>query len=333
MKKILNIIVLAVILIGFTTLNNCIKVDSAVTDIKPPGGVTTSGVLATSSNGAVLAGYVGDMGGAGFYVRGVCIDTIPDPDIPTVEIFNGETHYLYLEGIKIFNPGSFIKGLGSLLANTTYFARTFAVNEAGITYGNQIDFTTNPLISDVEGRTYGTASIGTHVWLTNNLETNKFNDGEPIPFVESISEWRILTGPGHYVFSWSGVDDWWQETLYNWHSANTGKLCPVGWHIPTCDEWKVFADYVGLRSNEWGNFKQAYNFCIFKADKTVIMDTINGIKGWNTINDGAGLEPQWWSSTSSGCDSALYFTLVAEKEMIPEYNKKYGLPVRCIKDN
>ena len=200
MKIILNIIVLAVILICFTTLNNCKKgEDSIITEIKPPGRVTTSGVLATSSNGAVLAGYVGDMGGAAWYVRGVCYDTIPDPDTPTVfSVYDPRTLYSLRE--KIRNPGSFIEGFNHLLPNTTYFARAFAANEAGVTYGDNINFITDPLISDVEGRAYGTASIGTQVWLTENLETTKFNDGEPIPFVDSFPEWRILTSSGLLCF-------------------------------------------------------------------------------------------------------------------------------------
>ncbi len=340
MKKILNIIVLAVILICFTTFNSCKKDDSDITEIKPPGRVTTSGVLAISSNGAVLAGYVGDMGGAGFYVRGVCIDTIPDPEIETVWYFNefghNDTIYLYLVGEKNFTPGSFVEGFNHLLPNTSYYARAFAVNEAGITYGKQITFTTNPLISDVEGRTYGTASIGTQVWLTENLETTKFNDGEPILFVESLPEWRILTSPGYYAFSWiSPPNEYWEgdewgETLYNWHSVNTGKLCPVGWHVPAWEEWKVFADYVGLSSNDPVNFYWIYDLNLFTANNTVMRDTIDGIKGWRDVY--ADLSPQWWSSSFSCYDSAWYFTVDIKKAMISEYNKKYGLSVRCIKD-
>ena len=351
MKKILNITVLAVILICLATLNNCKKgEDSIIAEIKPPGRVTTSGVLAISSTGAVLAGHVADIGGAEFYVRGVCIDTKPDPDTLIVWYEHksdyNQTHdtiyhyldtiYLYLVGEKIFNPGSFIEGLGSLLPNTTYYARAFAVNEAGITYGNQLNFTTNPLISDVEGRTYGTASIGTQVWLTENLETTKFNDGEPISFVESLPEWRILTGPGYYAFSWisppyeNGEWDEWSETLYNWHSVNTGKLCPTGWHIPTWEEWEVFADYVGFSSNDLVNSYWIYDLNLFTAVNTVMRDTITGIKGWRETY--SELKPQWWSSSFSCTDSAWYFTLDLKKAMISEYNKKYGLAVRCIKD-
>jgi len=341
MKKILNIIVLAVFLICLTTLDNCKKgEDSIITEIKLPGRVTTSGVLAISSTGAVLAGHVADIGGAEFYVRGMCIDTNSDPDTSTVWYFNefghNDTIYLYLVGEKIFNPGSLVEGFNHLLPNTTYYARAFAVNEAGITYGKQITFTTNPLISDVEGRTYGTACIGTQVWLTENLETTKFNDGEPISFVESLPEWRILTGPGYYAFSWSWqlpeVEEGykWSETLYNWHSVNTVKLCPIGWHIPTWEEWEVFADYVGLSSNDLANSYWIYDLNLFTAVNTVMRDTITGIKGWRETY--AELKPQWWSSSSSCKDSAWYFTLDLKKAMLSEYNKKYGLAVRCIKD-
>ena len=341
MKKILNIIVLAFLIIGFTTLTNCKKEDSAVKEIKPPGKVTTSGVLATSStNGAVLAGYVGDMGGAVFYVRGMCIDTIPNPEIETVWYAHEDTTYLYLEGEKIFNPGSFLEGSGSLLPNTTYYARAFAVNEAGITYGNQIYFTTDPLISDVEGRTYGTASLGTQVWLTGNLETTKFNDGEPIPLVENFSEWRMLTSPACYVFSWSLPDmivdsfffpgDSWHETLYNWHSVNTGKLCPAGWHVPDWKEWEIFADHIG---NDLGNSYWIKVHDLLTIENTIIRDTKDNIKGWHDFLHTPVLKPQWWSSDVSGPDSAWYFTLDLYSGILSEYNKRNGLPVRCIKDN
>jgi uncharacterized protein (TIGR02145 family) len=334
----LNIIVPGVILICFTILNNCKKgEDSTITEIKPPGKVTTSGVLAISSNGAVLAGYVADMGGAAWYVRGVCYDTIPDPDTPSVfSVYDPRTLFSLRE--KIRSTGSFIEGFNHLLPNTTYYARAFAANEAGVTYGDNINFTTDPLISDVEGRTYGTANIGTQVWLTKNLETTKYNDGKPNPLVEGFSEWRLLTSQGYYVFSWSRLPteydedrDEWSETLYNWHSVNTGKLCPAGWHVPTYEEWNVFADYVGLSSNDPVNFYWIYDLNLFTANNTVMRDTIDGIKGWR--DDYADLNPQWWSSIFSCYDSAWYFTMDLKKAMLSEYNKKYGLPVRCIKDN
>ncbi|MDR0517799.1 MAG: fibrobacter succinogenes major paralogous domain-containing protein, partial [Fibromonadaceae bacterium] len=33
--------------------------------------------------------------------------------------------------------------------------------------------------------------------------------------------------------------------LYNWYAVNTGKLAPKGWHIPSDEEWKILADYLG----------------------------------------------------------------------------------------
>lgn len=46
--------------------------------------------------------------------------------------------------------------------------------------------------------------------------------------------------------------------LYNWYAVNTNKLAPIGWHIPTKEEWTCSVtftmDYSFLYSDEmtWG---------------------------------------------------------------------------------
>jgi methyl-accepting chemotaxis protein len=32
--------------------------------------------------------------------------------------------------------------------------------------------------------------------------------------------------------------------LYNWYAVNTGKLAPVGWHVPTDDDWTILENYL-----------------------------------------------------------------------------------------
>ncbi|MGQ9621044.1 MAG: FISUMP domain-containing protein [Bacteroidales bacterium] len=31
----------------------------------------------------------------------------------------------------------------------------------------------------------------------------------------------------------------------NWYVVNTGLLCPVGWQVPTMEEWKTLINYLG----------------------------------------------------------------------------------------
>jgi uncharacterized protein (TIGR02145 family) len=332
MREILNLIPLVCLLTGFATLDSCKKEeDSTVPIVEPPGGVITNPVTAIASYEAIAGGSVYYSGGSEKMFRFVCWNTKPDPDTSSLPWLR------YITNAND-NPGSFTTNIGKLLPNTTYYVRAFAFNEAGITYGNQVYFTTNPDVSDIEGNTYGTTNIGTQVWMTENLRTTKYNDGEPIPLVTKLSDWRTLSGPGYYPVYF--IDPFWQDTsivatLYNWHSVNTGKLCPVGWHVPTDAEWLLLPLYIGpdiLCSNEeWNNWEQTYaNAYLFHAKNTVIRDTLTGTIGLQ-IGGNQTLTPQWWSATSSGSHTAWYFILDPEM-MRQKYSKKYGLAVRCVKD-
>lgn len=327
MKKVLSLIISVCFVTCFVALNSCNDKEDETTIIEviPISNVTTKPVSAFSSTQAIAGGVIGDNGRALSIVRGLCWNTEPDPD--TTFFFIDET---------VTDPGSFTWVIGPLLPDTTYYIRAFAANEAGITYADEVSFTTNPGLTDIEGRTYGTTNIGPQVWMTENLETTEYNDGESIFLIEDFSVWKTFGEPGYFLFSYR--DPWFDfidtvATLYNWYSVNTGKLCPVGWHVPTDAEWLALAIYVGpdiLCSNEWDNFEQSYAYSyLFTAMNTVMLDTIDGIKGWNF--DEAELTPQWWSSTSSSNFRSWYFIL-NPKVMRLEYSKKYGLPVRCVKD-
>ena len=328
MKKVICLIVPVCFMTCFAVLNSCNEKEEepTITPVVPITDVVTKPVSAISSTYAITGGDIGDNGGALSMFRGLCWNTESDPD--TSSFYIDET---------VVNPGSFTYRIGPLLPSTTYYVRAFAANEAGITYGDNVIFTTNASLSDIEGRTYGITNIGTQVWMTEDLATTKYNDGTSIPLVNDRTDWNILSGPGYFLFS--SINLWCDciepvKTLYNWYSVNTEKLCPVGWHVPTDVEWLVLAIYVGpeilCSYSIWGNLEQTYsNSYIFNAGNTVILDTIDGIKGWK--NYGAELTPQWWSSNSSGNYSAWYFIL-NPKIMRLEYSKKYGLPVRCIKD-
>jgi uncharacterized protein (TIGR02145 family) len=96
----------------------------------PPVLSTTSATEITSKT-AVLGGVITDDGGAAIILKGVCWNTSENPTIDNLKtIESGESL-------------SFVSNLLQLTPATLYYARAYATNSSGISYGNSVSFTTH----------------------------------------------------------------------------------------------------------------------------------------------------------------------------------------------
>jgi len=105
------------------------RVFTTLEAIVPPG-VGTFNVSDILVNTAECGGSVYDWGGAPVLARGVCWNTYGEP---TLEDDHSD------DGV---GQGPFSSLLTGLLAETTYFVRAYATNQAGTAYGNEVSFTT-----------------------------------------------------------------------------------------------------------------------------------------------------------------------------------------------
>lgn len=101
---------------------------SFTTSCKPT--VTTSAASNIGGTSATLSGTVVAENGYSVTSRGVCWSTSTNPTTANDYLINGS------------GTGAFQVNASSLLTNTKYYARAFAVNSCGTEYGNQIEFTT-----------------------------------------------------------------------------------------------------------------------------------------------------------------------------------------------
>jgi uncharacterized protein (TIGR02145 family) len=99
-----------------------------------PASIITSNVTSVTSNGAFSGGTVTDDGGGPVIMRGICWATTPSPAITDEKTENGPGSGNYTSTISGLDPA------------TTYHVKAFAINSAGIAYGNDLVFTTSAVI-------------------------------------------------------------------------------------------------------------------------------------------------------------------------------------------
>ena len=104
--------------VAFTTLQ-----------IYPPTLTTTEATEVTETT-AVVGGNVTDDGGANVTERGVVYSTSPNPTTSNSKVTSGS------------GLGAFVCNLTNLKSSTTYYARAYAKNTKGTSYGEQVTFTT-----------------------------------------------------------------------------------------------------------------------------------------------------------------------------------------------
>ncbi len=170
-----------------------------------------------------------------------------------------------------------------------------------------------------DGKVYKTVKIGTQTWMAENLA---FKAPSGCWAYDNIQSNVTICG-----------------YLYDWETAK--KACPVGWHLPTDDEWTLLTTYLGGDSIAGRKLKSTFYWK--NPDPTTTNSSgFTAIPGGNRMLDGnynmIGLWGYWWSSTENYSDNTtdyawfrwMYYNL---SEISSYYqHKERGLSVRCIKD-
>jgi uncharacterized protein (TIGR02145 family) len=136
-----------------TAYGNEITFTSASTTAK----ITTTQVSAITINSATSGGNITSDGGAAITARGICWNTATDPSVSGSHTLNGT------------GSGSFTSNLTGLSANTHYYVRAYATNSAGTSYGNEVSFTTSPIIPPTVTTTVATSVTETSAVSGGNV--------------------------------------------------------------------------------------------------------------------------------------------------------------------
>lgn len=250
--------------------------------------------------------------------------------------------------------------LTGLLGGTTYHYRVRATNSLGTNFGNDMTFTTKGPVKDFEGNSYNIVTIGTQIWMAENLRTIKYSNGDVIGTTTSPT--LDISGESSPKYQWASNGDESKVPsygrLYTWDAIiDNRNVCPIGWHVPSNEDWTTLENYLiafgynfdgtisgnkiakSLSSlSEWmtSTIEGAVGNSDFTNKRN--LTGFSGLPGGRRIPTGVfdtnGYSSHFWSSTASGAGEArqyiLHYTGIGT--LSGEYDKKIGCNVRCIKD-
>lgn len=297
--------------------------------------LTTTDVTEVTANTAISGGNISDDGGCDILDKGVCWNKTGDPTINDPKASSGK------------GTGSFESTISGLESGTKYFVRAYASNEPGTAYGETVEFTTK--IADIDGNLYNFVTIGTQVWLVENLKTTKLNDNSAISHVPDNTAWSTLPTAG---YAWYNNDEDYNKpiygALYNWHAVNSGKLCPSGWHVPTDNDYKTLEQNLGLTLAEldiWGWRGTDQGSKLKSTSGWNTGETGNNSTGFTALPGGyrfyatGGFDGQntlgyWWTASEHDAARAWYRRLDGNNTGIyrASTDKGAGKSVRCVKN-
>lgn len=291
--------------------------------------LTTTAISSITHTTASGGGSITSDGGAIVFARGVCWST---NQAPTTANSNSGIS----SGLSIFT--SSIIGLKH---STTYYVRAYAINSVGTAYGNEVSFKTIEADTvDIDGNVYNKVTIGTQVWMKENLKTTKYRNGDLIGTTTPATLEVISQDNPKYQWAYAGNESnvATYGRLYTWFAASDSrKVCPTGWHVPTDSEWTTLITYLG---GEAGSKLKEAGTSHWISPNTGATNTsgFTALPGGLRQEGGAfgdiGSDGYWWSSTEGGPISAWSRTIHNNNSNanVSSTPKSIGYSVRCLRD-
>jgi uncharacterized protein (TIGR02145 family) len=190
-------------------------------------------------------------------------------------------------------------------------------------------------VTDIDGNTYTTITIGTQCWTQQNLNVSKYRNGDLIPQVTDAAQWaNLTTGAWCYYQNSNGA----AGKLYNWYALNDPRgLAPEGYHIPTSYELTQVLPGSLQNYESGGSLKSTTGWDSPNTGATN-SSGFTALPGGRRDESGAflnyGRGASFWASSESDATKGQSIDIYSEYSFITEsqLNKKFGLSVRCVKD-
>ncbi len=232
------------------------------------------------------------------------------------------------------------------VAAGTYTVSLTATNSFGSNTQTKTNYITvnssGSTVTDIDGNVYNTVTIGTQIWMRENLKTTRYRNGDLIGTTTPATLYTSTQSSPKYQWAYAGNESnvATYGRLYTWFAAtDSRKICPTGWHLPTDAEWATLTTFLGgervagdkLKETGTGHWSSPNTGATNSSGFTALP---GGIRDSDGTFDYVGGHGFWWSSTEKDTHNAWYRSMGYHTSSARRntYPSSYGLSVRCVKD-
>jgi len=233
----------------------------------------------------------------------------------------------------------------SIILDTPTISKTITFNFSNFICGTST-------ITDIDGNSYNTVSIGNQCWMGENLKTTHYSNG--IAMVDGTNAGDInqnYTTKYYFDYDNTPSNTIIYGKLYTWAAAMNGAAssitipsgvqgpCPIGWHIPSDAEWTTLTNNLGGDSVAGGKLKEI-GYTNWLSPNT----GATNVTGFTALPGGYRYTPgnfslintygYWWSSSEFSAINAWFrFMSFSQSYVGRDYgNKTFGFSIRCLMD-
>jgi uncharacterized protein (TIGR02145 family) len=194
-------------------------------------------------------------------------------------------------------------------------------------------------------------------WSSTNLSVTTFRNDDPIPQALNATDWEnasIAETPVWAYYNYDSANGPIYGKLYNWYAVNDiahGGIAPIGYHVPTINEWNDLITCLGGGSVAGGKMKATGTLeagtGLWLAPNTGATNNASGcnecslsvlpsgyMRDNGNPNDVNRSSIIWTSSISGGGDPLGIEIYNDDAELYPgSTSKGYGNSIRLKKDS
>ena len=176
--------------------------------------------------------------------------------------------------------------------------------------------------------------IGNQKWMTENLNVERFRNGDRIREARTNEEWELAGKLKSPAWCYPNNDSC-SDRLYNWYAVKDPRgLAPHGVKIPHNSDWKILVEFLGGEKNAGSKMQWiAYNPAIddFEINENGFDAKASCIRTeWGHFFSSTSIV--YWSLTEKSIKEAGYLSIQKEgsKVNLGYTNKNIGYVIRCL---